>query len=52
MKNKIDILLATYNGEQFIAEQLESILSQTYTNWQLIIRDDGSTDDTQKILKT
>ncbi|MCK4906728.1 MAG: glycosyltransferase family 2 protein [Spirochaetes bacterium] len=51
MKNKIDILLATYNGEQFIAEQLESILSQTYTNWQLIIRDDGSTDDTQKILK-
>lgn len=47
---KIDILLATYNGEKFITEQLNSILKQTYTNWNLIIRDDGSTDKTLDII--
>jgi len=41
MNENIDILLTTYNGEQFLAVQIESILSQTYTNWKLLIRDDG-----------
>ena len=36
----IDILMATYNGERFIGEQLKSIGNQTYKDWQLIIRDD------------
>jgi len=40
------ILLATYNGERFIAEQIQSIRSQSYDNWTLLIRDDGSTDET------
>lgn len=47
----IDILLATYNGEQFLREQLDSILAQTYQNWQLFVRDDGSTDNTREIIK-
>jgi len=46
----VEILMATYNGEKFIEEQLNSILSQSYTNWKLIIRDDNSTDNTQKII--
>jgi len=51
MKNKIAILLATYNGERFIEQQLESIVRQSYLNWELFISDDGSTDDTLSILK-
>ncbi|MGN6637439.1 MAG: glycosyltransferase family 2 protein [Mucilaginibacter sp.] len=48
----ITILMATYNGEAFIKEQLNSILSQTYKNWALWVRDDGSTDHTVEILKS
>ncbi|HUK99339.1 MAG TPA: glycosyltransferase family 2 protein [Nitrospirota bacterium] len=46
----IDILLATYNGEQFLDDQIQSILNQTYPYWRLIIRDDGSTDNTNAII--
>ena len=48
---KIDILMATYNGEKYLAEQIDSIICQTYKNWNLLIRDDGSSDNTFKILK-
>lgn len=48
--NHVDILLATYNGEKFLAEQIESILAQTFDAWQLLIRDDGSTDGTARII--
>lgn len=51
MQETIDILLATYNGEKYLKEQIESILNQTYTNLKLIIADDGSTDKTVDILK-
>lgn len=53
MKNEsqVVILLATYNGEKFIREQLDSILNQTYTNFKLRIRDDGSKDKTVSILQ-
>ncbi|WP_284451862.1 glycosyltransferase family 2 protein [Methylophaga thalassica] len=44
------ILLAAFNGERFIGEQISSIRSQTYANWKLIIRDDGSTDKTKDII--
>lgn len=47
----IDILLATYNGEKYLKEQLDSILNQTYTNFRLIISDDNSKDKTINILK-
>ncbi len=46
----IHILLSTYNGERYLSEQLDSILSQTYTDWRLYARDDGSTDQTKAIL--
>lgn len=47
----VDILLATYNGEHYIEEQLESIINQTYSNWKLYIRDDNSSDNTVNIIK-
>lgn len=48
---QIDILMATYNGEKYIRQQIESILNQTYTNFRLIISDDCSSDNTRNILK-
>lgn len=51
MEEQIDILLATYNGEKYIKEQIDSILNQTYKNIKLIISDDCSTDQTVDILK-
>ena len=47
----VDILLATYNGEKFIKDQINSILEQNYDDWHLIIRDDNSQDNTVNILK-
>lgn len=48
---KVNILMATYNGERFLAEQIESIQAQTFSEWNLFIRDDGSTDGTRQIIK-
>jgi len=47
----ICILMGTYNGQAFLAEQLLSIEHQSYKNWRLIISDDGSTDHTLSIAK-
>jgi len=47
----IDILLATYNGQAYLREQIDSILAQSNRDWQLLIRDDGSDDDTLSIIK-
>lgn len=46
----VDILLSTYQGECYLEEQLQSILKQTNQDWQLVVRDDGSTDGTMAIL--
>ena len=51
MDEKIDILLATYNGEKFVREQLDSIINQTYKNLRIIISDDCSNDSTIMILE-
>lgn len=48
---KVDILLATYNGEKYLAEQIESILNQTYKDINLIISDDNSSDSSLKIIE-
>jgi|SRR5690554_84251 len=48
--SRIDILLSTYNGEKYLDELFNSIIDQTYINWHLIIRDDGSIDSTQIII--
>ena len=50
MRNQsIAILMSTYNGQQFIAEQLKSIAQQTHVNWKIFLSDDGSSDDTLQI---
>lgn len=45
---EVSILTATYNNGKYIEEAIESVLSQTFSDWELIIVDDGSTDDTKK----
>jgi glycosyltransferase involved in cell wall biosynthesis len=47
----VDIILATYNGEHYIREQLNSILAQSVDSWHLYIRDDASTDGTVDIIR-
>lgn len=49
-KQNIAILMATYNGEKYIREQIDSILSQSNHQWHLYIHDDGSTDSTGTII--
>jgi glycosyltransferase involved in cell wall biosynthesis len=51
MMPKIAILLSTYNGAPYLQEQLDSLFSQTYSNCEVIARDDGSSDATLEILK-
>lgn len=48
---KIAVLMSTYNGEKFLREQIDSILTQKDTEVLLIVRDDGSSDGTVKVLK-
>jgi len=48
----ICILMGTYNGQAFLAEQLLSIENQSHKDWRLVMSDDGSTDDTLAIAKT
>jgi glycosyltransferase involved in cell wall biosynthesis len=50
-KPKVEILLATFNGEKYIGELLDSILNQTYKNIKITIHDDGSSDRTLEILR-
>jgi glycosyltransferase involved in cell wall biosynthesis len=46
----VSIILPTYNRASFLPQAFEAIWSQTYTDWELIVVDDGSTDDTQAVL--
>ncbi|MCK3941530.1 glycosyltransferase family 2 protein [Streptococcus suis] len=48
---KVNILMSTYNGQQFLAEQIRSIQEQTFSDWTLLIRDDGSSDQTKDLLQ-
>lgn len=55
MRNKmkqplVSIVMTAYNAAEFVAEAIESIQAQTYINWELVIVNDGSTDNTLKIL--
>lgn len=51
MKDEVVILLATYNGEKYVSEMIESIIKQTHKNWKLYLSDDSSTDNTVALLK-
>jgi len=50
-KGKVQILLSTYNGERYLKEQLNSLLAQDYPNIDILIRDDGSKDNTLTLLE-
>ena len=49
---KISVIIPVYNAQNFITETLESLVKQTYSNWECIIIDDGSTDNSKKIIKS
>jgi teichuronic acid biosynthesis glycosyltransferase TuaG len=51
-KDLVSIIMPAYNCEQVISQTIESVLAQSYTNWELIIVDDGSTDRTLAIIQT
>ena len=52
MKPKVTVLTTVYNGERFIMETIKSVLNQTFEDFEYIIVDDGSTDNTANIIKS
>ena len=48
----ISVIMTVLNGEKFISKSIDSLFAQSYQNWELIIINDGSTDDTENIIKT
>src|SRR2546423_988247 len=48
----VSIVVPAYNAEKYLEETIQSVIAQTYPNWQLVIVDDGSTDNTAEIVKS
>ncbi len=46
---KVSVIMPVFNSEEFVEEAIQSVLGQTYTNWELILVNDGSTDNSLKI---
>jgi len=51
MTPEITVVIPAYNASQYITETIQSVLQQTFTNWELIVVNDGSTDNTEDIVK-
>lgn len=49
--NKVSIITPLYNGERFVGKTIESVLSQTYTDWEMIVINDGSKDSGPQIVE-
>ena len=52
MGKLVSIGMSVFNSSDYIEDAIKSILKQTYTNWELIIINDGSTDDTREIIRS
>lgn len=50
MKGKVSVIMPVFNNEKFVAKAIESILNQTHQNFELLIADDGSNDESKKII--
>jgi glycosyltransferase involved in cell wall biosynthesis len=50
-KNRISVLMTVYNTEKYLNNAIKSVLKQTYKNFELIIVDDKSTDNSRKIIR-
>ena len=51
MAQRVAILMATFNGADWVGEQIQSLLAQTHQNWHLFVSDDGSNDSTIEIIR-
>lgn len=52
MKNKVSVILASYNQGEFLSQSIQSVLEQTYTELELIIIDDCSTDNSWEVINS
>lgn len=52
MEEKVSIIMPSYNSGKFINESISSVINQTYKNWQLVIVDDCSSDNTEEVIKS
>lgn len=52
MQPLVSVIMPCYNAERFIAQSIESVIAQTYQNWELLITDDCSTDNSTEIIET
>lgn len=51
VKPRVSVIIPVYQGDRFLAEAIESVLNQTYTNYEIIVVDDGSTDNSCGVLQ-
>ncbi len=52
MEEKVSIIVPVYNAEKYIRETIDCVKAQTYENWELVLVEDGSTDESLCILET